>query len=213
MKNLLLSVAALSFFCLTGGCAAPTSSDAPAPGDEAVGEDELKAAECPPKVEVMLLKPTIASDAALKRSWSRDMAEYENDPDAAAAQQLTDLSSHVSKARSQTAVKLIGTRGRACSYATVDAQTGQKNDYRFWLAKTGGRNGELQLRIERDLHTPDDVLFIKAKLSSLSPTSIEVDASKKATVYAQHHEEGYHGEPEGPNAWIGSAKVSAVLAP
>ena len=209
MKNpTLLSVALLSFFCATVGCAAPTSEVASE--EEGSSEDELKASECPAKIEVLLQKPTVMSDASLKRAWERDL-DWETDPKAAAAQQLVDLASHVSKARSQTAVKLIGTRGRACSYATVDAQTGQKNDYRFWLAKTGGRNGELQLRIERDLKTPDDALFFKAKLKSLSPTAIEVDGAKPGSAYAQHHEEGYHGEPEGPNAYLGSVKVSAVL--
>jgi hypothetical protein len=207
----LFSVALLSTVICAAGCAAPTS-EAPGEGEETASEDELKASECPAKVEVLLLKPTIASDATMKRTWERDLW-WESDPPATAAQQMIDLASHVTKARSQTAVKLVGTRGRACSYATVDAATGQKNGYRFWFAKSGGPNGQLQLRIERDLGTPNDVLFFKAKLSSLSPTSVEVDASKSGSVYAQHHEEGYHGEPEGPNAWIGSAKVSAVLAP
>ena len=212
MKISLFSLGLLSFFCVSAsiGCAAP-SEDAPNEQGTGEGEDELKASECPAKIEVLLEKPAVLSDAGLKRAWERDMSEYEDDPKAAAAQQLVDLASHVSKARSQTAVKLIGTRGRGCAYATVDAQTGQKNDYRFWLARSGGRNGQLQIRIERDLHTPDDVLFFKAKLKSLTPTAIEVDPTK-GSAYAQHHEEGYHGEPEGPNAWIGNVKVSAVLA-
>ena len=129
-----------------------------------------------------------------------------------AVAQLTRLASHVDKARTQTAVKLRGTIGRACSYKTVDAETGAPNDYRVWFAKSGGRNGELQVRIERQLEDADDVLFFKAPLSSLSTTSVEVEAGKSASVYAQHHETGYHGEPEGPNAWLGSAKVTITLA-
>lgn len=204
--SMLLSVAALSFLSATAGCAADSSGDTPG-SDEGVGEEELKASECPTKVEVLLQKPSILSDTVMKSAWQRDMSKSEAD------EQYTALKSHVAKARSQTAVKLVGTRNRGCFYATVDAQTGQKNGYSFWFAKSGGRNGELQIRIERDLGTPDDVLFFKSKLSSLSPTSVEVDTTKKGTVYAQHHEEGYHGEPDGPNAWIGSAVVSAVLAP
>src|SRR5438105_11806099 len=113
---LLLSVLAL------GGCAAEASNDAATLDD---GDSELKASECPVAVDVLLTKPSIASDASLQKSWAKDMAAYENDPQAAATAQLTLLSSHVAKARSQTAVKLHGTRGAACFYKTVDAQSGQ----------------------------------------------------------------------------------------
>lgn len=209
MPKQLLALALLSFSTVAG-CAASTES--PADDGTPTGEDELKSAECPKSVEVMVQKPSIASDASLKSSWARDMAAYESNPSAAAQEQLTLLSSHVAKARAEGAVKLRGTLGKACFYATVDAQSGQPNGYHLWFAKSGGRNGQLQLRITRDLGTPDDTLFFNAPLESLSPTSVEVDTAKDARVYAQHHETGYHGEPEGPNAWIGSAKITATLA-
>jgi hypothetical protein len=160
------------------GCGTSPDEETPAT------EDELKSRDCPPSIEVLLRKPSIKSDAQLVSSWKRDMESYERDPQAAAEEQLTRLASHVAKARTQTAVKLRGTIGRACSYKTVDAETGEPNDYRIWFAKTGGRNGELQVRIERQLEEADDVLFFKAPLSSLSTTSVSVASGKSATAVA-----------------------------
>jgi hypothetical protein len=207
---LLLALSACSF-ALVAGCAEPTSSDEEEAA--AASEDELKSSECPPAIDVLLLAPTVMTDAKLKSTWSRDMASYESDPDKAAAEQLTELSSHLSEARSQKAVKLHGTRGAACFYKTVDAQTGKPNGYRVWFAKVKQyqRPTELQLRIERDLGDPD-ALFFNIPVKTLKPTAVEVDSSKDGRVYAQRHEEGYHGEPEGPNAWIGYVKATATLS-
>ncbi len=57
----------------------------------------------------------------------------------------------------------------------------------------------------------DDTLFLNAKVKTLSPTALTMDTSRDARVYAQHAEEGYHGEPAGMSAWIGSAKVTGKL--
>ena len=203
-----LSLLSLSVLCAVTGCGAASAGAE----DGASSEEELRSRDCPPGIDVLLRKPSIKSDAQLVSAWARDMESYESHPREAAEEQLTRLASHIEEARTQKAVHLRGTVRRACAYETVDANTGEPNGYRVWFAKTAGRNGQLQLRIERQLDAADDALFFKAPLTSLSPTSVEVDPSKSAFVYAQHHETGYHGEPEGPNAWIGSAKVTVTLA-
>jgi len=170
-------------------------------------EEELRSAECPPALDVLLMKPSIMTDAKLLSTWTDDL-----DSATDAQEQMTRLESHVTTARAQNAVKLHGTIGRACAYKTVDAQTGEPNGYRFWLAKSyGGANAQLQLRIERDLGD-DNALFFKVPLTEVTKTSIEVDTTKKGSAYAQIHEFGYHGEPDGPNAWIGGAKATVTLA-
>jgi hypothetical protein len=175
-------------------------------------EEELKSADCPAKVSVTLGAPSVATDAKMKASWAADMASYEDDPAKAAEAQLTELSSHVAKARAEKAVTLTGTLGRACFYTTVDAATGHPNGYSVWFAKTSGPRGGLQLRITRQLDNAADTLFFKAPVKTLTPSSVVMDTSKNATVYAQHLVPEYHGEPGGPNAWIGSANVSAKIA-
>src|SRR3954464_6922380 len=103
-------------------CGSSSSSDS---ADDPVGEDELKASECPLAVDVLVQKPSIAPDGALKSSWANDMKDYESDPKKAAADQLTLLAPHVAMARAEGAVELHGTRNRGCFYATVDAKSGK----------------------------------------------------------------------------------------
>jgi hypothetical protein len=194
--------------CALVGCTAPTSNDEDPTG--AAAEEELKSADCPAKVEVTLAKPTVMSNDKLVAAWTKDFDVGFGDPKKDAEEQLTTLTPHLSKARSETAVTLEGTLGKACSYATVNAKTGKANGYRLWFAKTGGPKGELQLRITRDLGGPD-TLFFNTPVKTLSPTALRLDTTKDARVFAQRNIPEFHGEPGGPNAFIGFADVTAKL--
>ncbi len=208
MKTTLL-LAAASLASLVG-CASPSTSAEPA--EEPSVEEELKSSECPAKVEVSIAKPSIPTDATLTHAWESDFTtDYGGNPPQEARDQLGQLTTHLAKARAEDVVKLTGTLGQRCFYATVDAATGRASEYHIWFAKTSGPRGGLQLRISRDF-ARDESIFFNAPVKTLSATALAMDTAKDARVYAQHHETGYHGEPEGLNVWIGSAKVSAKIA-
>jgi hypothetical protein len=153
------------------------------------------------------------SDDKLLESWTKSFEDngFESTAKAEAEKQLTTLASHLEAARSEEAVSLRGTVAQACFYKTVDATTGEPNGFTVWFAKNGGPHGELQLRISRDLGDPD-TLFFKAPVKTLSPTALELEPGKDATAFAQHNIPEFHGEPGGPNAFIGFAEVSAKLS-
>jgi hypothetical protein len=206
MTKMLAISTLLSFsLCALVGCATPESDDGASSGVE-----ELRSADCPAKVEISLAKPKIMSDAKLLETWTKSFEDEGSEQTAKkdAEEQLTTLASHLEAARGQDAVTLQGTVAQACFYKTVDAKTGKPNGYTVWFAKTGGTQGQLQLRISRDLGDPN-TLFFKAPVKTLSPTALELEPGKDATAFAQHNIPEFHGEPGGPNAFIGFADVSA----
>lgn len=206
---------ALTLVVALGTLAGCSGSSSNASGQPTTGDEEdLKQAECPAKVEVTIAAPSIPSDAKLLTTWEKDFpSDGVNDPAKEAQEQLPKLMTHLAKARSETAVTLRGTVGQRCFYATVDAKTGQPGDYNFWFAKTGGPHGELQLRISRNLDPKHDSLFFKQRLTALTPTSLTVDAAKDASIFAEVESFGFHGEPDGLTAWVGSAEITAKITP
>jgi hypothetical protein len=213
MAYKLLPLLALSLLSTLVGCAATTpTEDADGTANDAA--EELKSSECPPNIEVSVGAPEIPSNDALERVYVKDFPkDGDPSPEKSAKDQLDTVTPFLATARADDAVSVTGKVMQACAYKTVDANTGKPSEHRVWLARSGGPNGDLSLRMEQSIggHLGTYVLFFSVPLKSVPPTSLVVDSSRNGTVYAEDTSNGHDGS-DGFSIWIGKVNVTAHVS-
>jgi hypothetical protein len=166
-----------------------------ADGTDPTTSDELRtSAQCPAEIEVHLSKPRIYGDRKLLEMYTEDWQSTSQDHAAEYAQSdLDSVQPFLAVARADDEVTLRGTNAGACTYKTVDAATGQPNDYHVWIRPTSNA-----LRIDQGLDQADSVIFYDVALKSVSSTKIEIDSRKPARVSAENTSRGH----DGSDGWV-----------